>query len=306
MNQVRKKILFTGGSGLLSVNWALIKLEEFDIILGLHNKEIALPGTSSVKLNFDNQDLLFKSISELNPDLVIHTAAIANVEICEYNPLLAEIVNVNYTELISKITKILGIKLIHLSTDHLFNGNESLKSEYDIPEPLNVYAKTKLDAECKVLEFNANALIIRTNFYGWGTKYRQSFSDFIIKSLRNNSSIELFNNVYYTPILINELVKIAHLLIDFGFSGIYNICSDERISKLEFGYRLAKVFNLDSLLIKPIEISKKPNLVKRPFDMSLTNLKIKKDLSIEVLSLDDQLFQLKIDEEVRRKNLNKL
>ena len=182
MNQTRKKILFTGGSGLLAVNWALIKIEEYDIFLGLHSKEITLPGTTSIKLNFENYDVLFKTIKELEPDLIVHTAAIANVEICEHNPPLAQIVNVNYTESISKITKILGIKLIHLSTDHLFNGNESLKTECDSAEPLNVYAKTKLDAERKVLEFNGDALIIRTNFYGWGTEYRQSFSDFLFKA----------------------------------------------------------------------------------------------------------------------------
>jgi dTDP-4-dehydrorhamnose reductase len=297
MNQTKKKILFTGGSGLLSVNWAIIKKNEFDIILALHNKIITIPGTISIILNFDNFQLLYKTINDLKPDIIIHTAAIANVEICEKNPGLAEIVNVKYSEDIAKISTSLNIKLVHLSTDHLFNGLEMFKAENDISNPLNIYAKTKLGAEEKISQYNRSALIIRTNFFGWGTLYRKSFSDFIIENLRNKCSIDLFNNVYYTPILINELVDITHKLISLNLNGIYNVCSNERISKLEFGFKLAEIFKLDSTFINSIEICEKANLVKRPIDMSLSNEKIKSHLSIEFKSLNDQILELKNSEE---------
>lgn len=306
MNFNKKKILITGGSGLLSVNWALIKKNEYDIILGLHKKVISIKGTTSIILDFDNFNLLSETIMDLKPDIIIHTAAIANVEICENNYNLAELVNIYYSEVIAKISTILNIKLVHLSTDHLFNGLEEFKTENDPPSPLNIYAKTKLESENKVISYNSNALIIRTNFFGWGTNYRKSFSDFIIDNLRNKSEIQLFNNVYYTPILINELVEITHKLISLNSSGVFNICSNERISKLDFGVFLAESFNLDSSLIKSIEIFDKPNLVKRPIDMSLSNKKVKNELTIEIMSLKDQIINLMKDEERFSVNLKNL
>jgi dTDP-4-dehydrorhamnose reductase len=306
MNQIKKKILITGGSGLLSVNWALIKKNEYDIILGLHKKIITITGTRSIILNFEDLNILSDTIMELKPEVIIHTAAIANVEICEDNPKLAKLVNTYYSEAIAKISNKLNIKLVHLSTDHLFNGLEEFKSENDPPSPLNIYAQTKLESENMVKLYNNNALIIRTNFFGWGTIYRKSFSDFIIDNLRNQCSIELFNNVFYTPILINELVNITHKLISLDLNGIYNICSNERISKLEFGLILAESFNLDSSLIKSIEIFEKPNLVNRPIDMSLSNKKVKNELSIEIMCLKDQIINLKKDEELFSVNLRNL
>ena len=297
MSQIKKKILFTGGSGLLSVNWALIKKSEFDIILALHNKIISITGTTSIILNFDNYQSLHNTINDLKVDIIIHTAAIANVEICEKDPELADIVNVQYSESIAKISTSLNIKLVHLSTDHLFDGLEMFKAENDVSNPLNIYAKTKLVAEEKICKYNRSALIIRTNFFGWGTHYRKSFSDFIIDNLRNKCSIDLFNNVYYTPIIISELVDITHKLITLNLNGVYNICSNERISKLDFGFMLADIFNLDTSLIKSIQIYQKANLVKRPIDMSLSNKKVKGVLSIEIIGLKDQILHLKQTEE---------
>ena len=80
--------------------------------------------------------------------------------------------------------------------------------------------KTKAESEITVLENHKEALIIRTNFYGWGLSYRKSFSDMIIGELRKGKRIKLFEDVFYTPILIDTLVKIVHSMINLREYGI--------------------------------------------------------------------------------------
>ncbi len=186
--------------------------------------------------------------------------------------------------------------MIYISTDHLFLGNESLVNEDHPISPVNVYAKTKAEAEACVL-VDAETLIIRTNFYGWGTSYRHSFSDMIINSLRAHKKIILFKDIYYTPLLVETLVNIVHELVQRKFTGIFNVVGDDRISKYDFGLNLAKVFNLDSGLIDPGKISDCPSLVQRPQDISLSNQKVSECLNKKIGGLDQHFLILKVQEE---------
>ena len=145
----------------------------------------------------------------------------------------------------------------------------------------------------KVLNKNPESLVIRTNFFGWGTSYRNSFSDWIIKSLRESKSIKLFSDVYFTPIYIKELVNIIHILLNKKKYGIYNIVSNERISKFNFGIKIAKIFGYPISLIRPISIDELNFLVSRPKDMSLSTKKISNDLNLQLKSIEDQLLDLK-------------
>ncbi len=291
-----KKILITGGSGLLATNWAIIQKKNFQVVLGLHNKILFVEGVQNVIINLDSVELFSQDVLKIQPDIIIHTAAISNVEFCEKNPDLAQKVNVSITNIVAKVCAMFSIKLVHISTDHLFDGTKQLVSEEIIPSPLNIYAKTKGEAEMEVLSFCPNSLIIRTNFYGWGPSYRNSFSDFIINNLRNGISINLFHDIYYSPIIISELVRIVHFLLDNGKSGIFNISGTERISKFEFGIKLASVFNLNASLISMGSINDVKNLVIRPLDMSLSNGKVNSILIDPITNIYDQLVELKEEE----------
>ena len=165
---------------------------------------------------------------------------------------------------------------------------------------LNTYAKTKFEGECNVLKINKNALVIRTNFFGWGPTYKESFSDFIINHLKLKRNISLFSDVYYTPILVSELANAIEKLIKKNCCGIYNVVSDERISKLDFGLKIASEFSLDKKLISSVSINSRNDLVDRPTEMSLSNDKLKNE-GIFIKSIDDQIKELKI----QLKNFNK-
>lgn len=288
------RILITGGSGLLAVNWAIQSSKSHSVVLALHSRKISLLNIESVNINLESIDEVSQLMRDLSIQVVIHTAALTSVEACEANPLLARHTNAILAQNVSIASAMLGIKLVHISTDHLFDGAKSFENEFAPTRPLNVYASTKAEAEELVQRNCPGALIIRTNFYGYGTSYRKSFSDLILSSLIAKKHILLFKDVFYTPVLIDVLVDVVHKLISRDASGIFNVVGDERVSKYEFGLCIAKKFSLNQSLIRPILLSEATGLVVRPNDLSLSNKKVSDTLGCTIGVIDDHLSRLKL------------
>ena len=296
---MKKKILFVGGSSFLAHSWCNYLDNNSEVFLGVHNRVPELKNYSKIELDFDSEKDLIEKIGSLNLDIIINCIGYTNVENCEINYKDAIKINSDYASKIAKISKKLKLKLIHISTDHLFDGKTKNNNENSEPNPLNSYAKSKLEGEKQVSKFNKDALIIRTNFFGWGPTYKKSFSDFIISSLENNLSISLFSDVNYNPILISELANAVNKLIDKKCKGIYNVVSPKPLSKLNFGNLLAKEFNLDKKLIISSLLVDRKELVNRPFDMTLSTKKLNAE-GIFIKSIDEQVKDLK----KQRLNLN--
>ncbi len=287
-----KNILFYGGSSLLSNILSQYWKEQFNIYLGLNRKWVEIPGTKSIQLNHNKIKDLETIILDNNIDLIINLSGYTNVENCESNNDLAYYLNGYLPGEISKVSYKLNTKLIHISTDHIFNGNDKFYSEDSKPDPLNTYAKSKLFGEQEVLKHNQEAIIIRTNFFGNGPSYRPSFSDQIISYLNINKQIELFDDVYYSPVHAYELANCILNLLKINAKGVFNISASERISKYEFGLMIARYTKKSEDLIKPIKISSKKELVIRPKDMSLSNKKYETLTKIKIDSLNNQLKHL--------------
>ena len=304
---IKPSILLTGGSGLLAVNWFYSKNNEYSVYLGLNERKIHPDNSQVLSLDFFSEESLMKQIEAVGPSVVIHTAGLTSVEKCENNPELAFHINVELSSMVANVTKRLGTRLIHISTDHLFEGNSSMLSEEEPTQAINVYGRTKAMAESKIEEINPEALIIRTNFFAWGTSYRKSFSDYIIESLRNKDMLSLFDDVYYTPILAENLINIVHELLGKNEKGIFNIVSDDRISKYDFGILIAEEFGLDKSYIKKCSLFNKSNLVRRPYDMSLSNQKVKELLGKSLGTVKQHIAQLHKQEfEIKTKKIQLL
>jgi len=291
----RTRVLITGGTGLLAVSWAFYNNKNFSITSLLHKRKILLDGVKFISAQINSPAKCIKLIEKFRPEIIIHTAGLSNVEICESNPISARHLNVEIAYNIATACSKKGVRLVHISTDHLFSGKYPYSSETDLTKPLNNYAKSKFEGEEEVLRAYRDSLIVRTNFFGWGTDYRTSFSDLIINSLRNNKDIGLFSDVFFTPISIKELSKAVHELLNKNISGVYNIVGSERLSKYDFGIQIAMCFNLDKHLIKKININSQ-NLVIRPKDMSLSNEKLLKIIDYKIPDLSCQLIDLRDDE----------
>lgn len=286
------RVLLTGGSGLLALNWACCVRRRFDVVLGTHRHRVSLAGTRSVALDLSSPERFTEQLRELAPDVVIHTAGMTSVEQCERFPQDAERANTLLAQHVSVAARACGIRLVHVSTDHLFAGDRPLLSENDRPDPLNAYARTKLRAEERVQAADPQALIVRTNFFGWGHAHRQSFSDWIIGSLRAGRTITMFDDVFFTPILADDLAVAVHELVAGGAAGVYHVVGEERISKYDFAHKVAAHFGLPRALIARGQIGKSGLRVPRPRDMSLDNTKARARLGHGLGAVGDFLEKL--------------
>ena len=289
---MKPKILITGGSGLLALNWAITVRDRYLVTLGLHEREIALPFVQTSRIDLESTDRLIRSFEILQPQIVIHSAGLSNVEKCEEVPDVTKHINIELASNVAKACAELKLQLVHISTDHLFSGEDSFVDETYPVSPVNLYGRTKAEAELRVLEANPESLVIRTNFYGWGTSYRHSFSDMIIMTLRAGKEVTLFHDVFYTPILIETATQAIHELIEHKANGIFHVVSDERISKYEFGLKLARKFNADPNFIRPGSLTNHTKLVKRPHDMSLSNQKTCTLLGRKLGNIEEHILRL--------------
>jgi len=285
-------VLITGGSGLLALNWALAIRDRYLVTLGLHEREVSLAGIKTRRIDLESVDYLVSALEAVQPQIVIHTAGFTSVEECEAKPDLAQHINVELAANVAQACAKLGLPLVHISTDHLFSGEASSVDETHPIAPRNVYGRTKAEAEFRVLEAHPQALVIRTNFYGWGPSYRRSFSDVVIEALRSGKELTLFKDVFYTPILIETATQAVHDLIKLKASGIFHVVGDERISKHEFGLKIAKEFSLDFSLINPGFLINQASLVQRPRDMSLSNKKTCNLLGRKLGGVDEHIARL--------------
>ena len=288
-----ENILFAGGSSLLASSWIRSLDHNYNYILSTHKKKIKNKKFRVISLDYSTVDQVLSQLKKHNVKILINCIGLTNIEECETDPDKALNSNTYIPKVLSKACNEGNIKFVHISTDHLYDGKKSYYSEKTPKSPLNIYGETKSKAEDEVLKNNKKSIIIRTNFFGWGPSYKNSFSDKILKHLEAEKKIDLFGDVFYTPISIDELKKQILKLIELNASGIFNISSNERISKYDFGCRIARIFGYSTDLIINSSIDNCKGLVLRPKDMSLSNHKLTTYTGKVIPSIDKQLELLK-------------
>ncbi len=288
-----KTVLFAGGTSLLANSWTRSVDDDFNYIISVHKRKLNDKNVKTITLDYSNSAKISEQLKNNNVEILINCIGLTIVEECRKFPEKAIKANTIIPKILAKASKEAKVKFVHISTDHLYNGDKSFYSENDKKSPLNKYAETKSMAEDEILSENKNALIIRTNFFGWGPGYKSSFSDKILRCLESEKKIGLFGDVFFTPISIEELKKQIFSLVSLNAKGIFNISSNERISKYDFGCRIANIFGYSTNLINNSSIDDSKELVARPKDMSLSNHKLTTFTGIPLPSIDKQIELLK-------------
>ncbi len=290
------RILITGGTGLLGLNWAATMRAQHEVVLGTHRRGAQLRGTRTLALAYDEPSSFAHVLSALRPDLIVNAAGLSSVDDCEGAPQAAMAVNAVLAERVAAAAQRLGIALAHISTDHVFAGDQAMHAEGDRPAPVNAYARSKLEGERCVAASCPAALIVRTNFFGWGHAQRQSFSDWILAGLRAGRPLTMFSDVFVTPILASRLAAAVHELLAAGAKGIVHVAGDERVSKHAFATRLAAAFGLPADAIQEGRFAEAKLAAPRPRDMSLSNQRARGILGRPLGGLDEQLAELREQE----------
>lgn len=284
------KILITGAFGQLGnslKNFLSINDEVFRTGLNIPT------GGKGLQLNIVDKIMLKDIISSISPDVIINLAALTNVDFCESNPEIAKEVNTNGVQ---NLVDVFSGKIIHLSTDYVFDGLKGPYKEEDQINPISVYGKTKYDAEKIVLDKNNN-LVLRANvLYNMFGNNKASFLNWVVNNLKNKNSIQVVNDQFNNPTWTESIAEILVNCLNKDMSGLYHWGDQDYLSRYDFAIKIAESYNLKSDLIEQIPTSQLKQIAPRPLNGGLDQSKLKKYLNITPPSINDCLDAIRIKE----------
>jgi len=276
MKRRKERLLITGGSGLLGSNIARMSAKSFEVFASYNSHPNQISECRFLPLDIRDKQQVISVFEEIKPDLVIHTAAMIDVDYCEDHAKEARTTNVEGTENVTLASKVVGAKMIYISTDSVFDGKKGMYVEEDVPHPVNIYARTKLEGEERAQYRLPDSLIVRTAFYGWSPSdsIRTSLAEWVVSGLREGRTLKMFTDVFFSPIFVGNLVEAMIEIYHSNLSGICHVAGSERCSKYSFGLEIAQAFGLDKSLIQPCSMDEVSLRAPRPRDISLNISKI--------------------------------
>lgn len=283
-----KKIYITGICGLLGS--AIVKELscKYDIC-GVDIADTHIPDCKVERFDLTDKEQLVNSIRTFKPDIVIHTAAAINVDRCETERETTYKLNVEVTENIANICDEDGIKMIYVSTDAVYDGEKKgLYTEEDEVNPINYYGQTKLDGEYAVKKIK-NGLILRTNIYGVNVQNKKSFGEWIVSSLQENQELNMFTDIMFSPILVNELAEIMDRCICNDIEGLYHACGTGSISKYDFGILVKEIFGIETGKIHKSTSDTMNFIAKRSRNMGMSNERLRERLNIHISTPEESI-----------------
>lgn len=288
------RILVTGASGLLGANLMLTAMEQGHAVTGVACTHRLRPmGFEFVQADLTRPGEAGRVLAEASPDWVVHCAALTDLDACERMPELADRVNRDAARGVAAAAASRGARLVHISTDAVFDGLRGNYTEEDTPHPINAYARSKLDGERAIADVYPSAAIVRTNLYGWNALPKCSLAEWFLENLEAGKSCKGFSDVRTTPILVNDLARVLLDLAAGTLSGVYHIAGGECLSKYEFGLRVASAFGLDGGLIRPASVDVAGLKAKRSKALCLNSGKAQAALAIRLPSVDEGLTRFR-------------
>lgn len=291
-----RRWLVTGASGLLGGHLCAKLIARGAHVIGVYRSHpIEMDGVEAVQLDVSDLEALEAYCRDLGIDVIVHAAALTNVDACEEDEAGAALLHGEVSKLLASIALSKQAKYVYISTDHLWDGTKRFVAEDEPPAPINAYARTKLLGEVRALDANPESLIVRTNFFGPGKSWQKSFSDWVVNTLQAGQDLTGFDNVYFTPIVVDSLCDAIIRLVELDAKGVYNVAGRERVSKYEFMVRLAARMGLDEALIKRGQMEQSSLAAPRPVEMSLDTHKVEDMIGWAMPSLDESFNDLLAD-----------
>jgi len=294
----KKKIFLTGGSGLLGTRLIELLARRYTIASFDRN---GVPDSIKTLCQEFTGDLTKKedvaqAVLSFKPEIIIHAAAMTDVDGCEENKDLAYQVNVEGTKNIVDEAVRLSCHLIYISTDFVFDGKKGSYSENDTPNPVDYYGQTKYEGEGVVSKAKTQSLIIRIAY-----PYRAHFEKtdkirWMLPKLQNSEEITAVSDQYGTPTFIDDIVSVLDTMIEKKVTGLYHVVGATRASWFEVAQAVCRVFGFDEKLVKPMRyadfIAGKKR-APRPYDSSLSIEKLRHDLGLSMSTLEEGITKIK-------------
>lgn len=300
INSKKIKILLTGSNGLLGQSLCRHLMNNphlFDFIATSKSKNICthLDDAHFKALDVTDYLAVHRLVDSYQPDIIIHTAALSQVDYCELHPEASRKVNVEGARNMALACKSVLGHLIHLSTDFIFDGSAGPYDEQAVPAPQSQYGKDKLESELIVQSILPDACILRTALvFGWHPVLtRSNFLLWVKNSLEKGRDINVVCDQFRTPTYVEELAAACMSASEMKVSGIFHISGKEFFSVYEFAQFIAGIFELPQELIHPVESGKLNEMARRPYLTGFETGKAERILHFLHIPLQDALMDLR-------------
>jgi len=281
------KILITGATGLLgSTLVPHLKKCGYNVVTHAHSRQ--------ADVTFDLSEYIksSKSLEQIQPNIIINLVGLTSVELCEEQFDLASSINTHTVEnLVHWIdSSMADCHLVQISTDHVYDG--AGPHTEDATTLTNNYALTKYAGELAAL--SVSSTILRTNFVGRSqVNHRESLTDWVYRSMISGENVNVLTDVYFSPLSMKKLVEMIELVVQKKPVGIYNLGSQNGMSKADFDFSFAECLKLPTNTMRRIESSQAKFLkAYRPKDMRMDSSRLENELGIKLPDLTEIIQQI--------------
>ena len=284
-----KRVLITGAAGLMGQH-IVARMKDYYTILGIdiaENPFISYSNLRYIREDLTRFDRIKSSIDEFAPELVFNCAGMTDVDSCEKDRKLTYDLNVG---LVENLLKVKFAKIIHISSDYVFNGENGPYAETEAQSPVDYYGKTKLMSEKILIESDRDYLIIRTNvLFGTGINIRLNYITWLIKNLKQGRKLRIVTDQFNNPIHAGNFTGAAIEAIQSDISGILHIGGADYLSRYEIAIKTAEHFDLNPGLIEATTSRELNQAARRPLKGGVKIDKAKKLLTTRLLPFDEAL-----------------
>lgn len=287
-----KKVLIAGARGLLGQKLVEIfrRESEFEII----PCELTAGNGDMIALDITDRQKALDMVGTLKPSVIVNAAAFTDVDRAEVERETAYKVNATAVGYLAEAANIFGAKLVHISTDYVFNGQKGNYDESSLPDPISYYGKTKLAGENLAKAQLDNLTIVRTQvLYGFGVNIKMNFVLWVLDMLAKGERFSVVTDQIGNPTLADELAFAVLKAVRRNARGVYHVSGFEAMSRLEFAVKIAQVFGYDPSVISPTTSDKLSQKAKRPMNSSFICLKAQTELGVSVPPVTDSLSLMK-------------
>jgi dTDP-4-dehydrorhamnose reductase len=292
------KILITGANGLLGQAITSIFSRETDyelILTSVEEKAYLDYGYNYQVLDITKKENVKNIIGFYTPDVIINCAAFTDVDKCETERELSWKINVDGLKNIIIAARKNESKIIHYSTDYIFDGKNGPYTEESVPNPISFYGREKLASENALVTSDVQFAIIRTLvLYGIGNNVKPNFALWMIDSLRNNNPVNIVTDQISNVTIIDDLAYGTLKIIEKNCTGVYNIAGSDILSRYEFAMKMCEVFKFNKELVRPITTEMLNQAAPRPLKSGLTTYKMESELGFKPMDSLEGLRLLKV------------
>jgi dTDP-4-dehydrorhamnose reductase len=291
-----KTVLITGANGLLGQKLCLHFSSSFKVIATDLQPEslVSVPKLSYETLDVTDIRNVDFHVRHYKPSVIINAAAYTDVDGCEIHKDRAWAVNVGGVKNLTKACQEHQVKLVQLSTDYIFDGENGPYSEDDPPRPMSFYGQTKLESEKVIQESGIDFIIVRTNvLYGFGKNVKKNFLLWLLERLSAGEKLSIVTDQFNNPTLADNLAECILEIVQRDLSGILHVAGAEYLSRYDFAVQVAKKFGYDRTLISPATTESLGQKAKRPPRGGLKIEKAHSLLSTKLLDVEEGLEKAK-------------